>query len=338
VRLSELGKHLGCPVRGDGETEVSRVAGIERAGPGDLTFLANPKYAAHLGDTRASAVIVAPNIEAPLPSLVAANPYLYYARAAQLLNPLPPPASGVHPSAQVHASAVLGDGVHVGALAVIGAGVRIGARSVVHPHVVVYDGVEIGEDCVLHSGVHVREACRLGQRVVVQNGAVIGGDGFGFARADDGHYEKIPQLGIVVIEDDVEIGALTAIDRSSLHETRIGRGTKLDNLVQIGHSVTVGQDTVMAAQVGVAGSSTIGNGVVLAGQVGVIGHIHVADGVIATGQTGLRGGEDGRVLSGSPAIENRQWLKSTAVFAKLPELQRRLQALERKIESLLGKS
>lgn len=337
MRLRDLGARLGCEVRGDGEAEVHRVAGIERAGPGDLTFLASSRYASHLNETRASAVIVAPNIQSPIPALVAANPYLGYARAAQVLHPPARPVAGVHASAQVHPSATIGEGVHIGALAVVGANVRIGARTIVHPHVVVYDGVEIGEDCVLHSGVQVREACRLGRRVVVQNGAVVGGDGFGFARADDGHYEKIPQIGIVVVEDDVEIGALTAIDRASLHETRIGRGTKLDNLIQIGHSVTVGRDTVMASQVGVAGSSTIGNGVILAGQVGVIGHITVADGVIATGQTGLRGGESGKVLSGSPAIENRQWLKSSAIFAKLPDLQRRLNALEKKLAELLSR-
>jgi UDP-3-O-[3-hydroxymyristoyl] glucosamine N-acyltransferase len=335
VKLHELAARLGCDVRGDGEVEIRRVAGIDHAGEGDLTFLANPKFEAHLNGTRASAVIVLPKVATRLPSLLSSNPYLSYARAAQLLHPMPRPAAGRHPSAQVHPSAHLGEGVHVGALAVVGAHVRIGARTVVHPHVVLYDGVELGEDCVLHSGVQVRESCRLGNRVIVQNGAIIGSDGFGFARAADGHYEKIPQIGVVVIEDDVEIGALTAVDRASLHETRIGRGTKLDNLVQIGHSVTVGRDTVMASQVGIAGSTTVGNGVILAGQVGVVGHMTVGDNVIATGQTGLRSAPAGAVLSGSPAIDNRAWLKSTAVFARLPELQRRLQALEKKLEDLL---
>jgi UDP-3-O-[3-hydroxymyristoyl] glucosamine N-acyltransferase len=337
VKLRDLATRLGCELRGYGDVEVRRVAGIDRATAGDITFLANPKFEAHLASTRASAVIVSPHVDTPLPSLLSNNPYFLYARAAQILHPTPHPFVGTHPSAQVHPSAKLGEGVHVGALAVVGAHARIGARTVLHPHVVVYDGVEIGEDCVLHSGVQVREGCRLGQRVVVQNGAVIGADGFGFARADDGHYEKIPQIGIVVVEDDVEIGALTAIDRASLHETRIGHGTKLDNLVQIGHSVTVGRDTVMASQVGIAGSTTIGNGVILAGQVGVTGHTTIGDNVIATGQTGVRSAQPGAVLSGSPAIDNRQWLKATAVFARLPELQRKIHALEKKLESLLSR-
>jgi UDP-3-O-[3-hydroxymyristoyl] glucosamine N-acyltransferase len=211
----------------------------------------------------------------------------------------------------------------------VGARVHVGARSVVHAHSVLYEDVEIGEDCVLHSGVHVREGCRLGHRVVVQNGAVIGGDGFGFARDQDGRYEKIPQVGIVVVEDDVEIGALVAIDRAAMKETRIGRGTKIDNLVQIGHSVTVGRDTVLAGQVGIAGSTRIGDGVTLAGQVGVAGHITVGDRVIATAQTGIPSSvEAGALVSGYPAIDNRAWLKASAVFHRLPELLKRLRELE----------
>jgi len=194
----------------------------------------------------------------------------------------------------------------------------------------------VGEDCVLHSGVQVRERCRLGNRVVVQNGAVIGGDGFGFARDSEGRYQKFPQVGIVVIEDDVEVGALTAVDRAALGETRIGRGTKLDNLVQVGHSVAIGEDSVLAGQVGIAGSTRIGSRVTLAGQVGVAGHLTIGDGVVATAQTGIPGSvEEGSVVSGYPAIENRAWLKSSAVFAKLPELQKRLRELERNVESLL---
>jgi UDP-3-O-[3-hydroxymyristoyl] glucosamine N-acyltransferase len=337
VKLRELAERLGGELRGDGEVEISGVCGIEQAGPGDLTFLANPRYAGHLAATRASAVILAPGHEAPLPCLVSDNPYLTFARAVAVLRPPARPLPGVHPSAQVDPGARLGPDVHVGALSVLGAGVRLGARTVVHPHVVLYEGVQVGEDCVLHSGVQVRERCRLGNRVVVQNGAVIGADGFGFARDGEGRYRKFPQVGIVVIEDDVEIGALTAIDRAALGETRVGRGTKLDNLVQIGHSVTIGEDTVLAGQVGVAGSTHIGRRVTLAGQVGVAGHLTIGDGVVATAQTGIPGSvEAGSVVSGYPAIGNRAWLKSSAVFAKLPELQRRLRELERKVESLVG--
>jgi UDP-3-O-[3-hydroxymyristoyl] glucosamine N-acyltransferase len=197
--------------------------------------------------------------------------------------------------------------------------------------------VKVGEDCVLHSGVQVRERCRLGNRVVVQNGAVIGGDGFGFARDQVGRYQKFPQVGIVVIEDDVEIGALSAVDRAALGETRVGRGTKIDNLVQVGHSVTIGEDSVLAGQVGIAGSTRIGRRVTLAGQVGVAGHLTLGDGVIATAQTGIPSSvEEGKVVSGYPAIENRAWLRASAVFARLPELQKRVRELERKLEALVG--
>jgi UDP-3-O-[3-hydroxymyristoyl] glucosamine N-acyltransferase len=336
VKLRELAERLGCELRGDGDVDVGGVAGIEQAGPGDVTFLANPRYAAHLAVTRAAAVILAPGHEAPVPCLFTEQPYLAFARAVAMLRPPPRPAPGVHPSAQVDPSAILGADVHVGALAVVGRGVRLGARSTLHPEVVLYEGVTVGEDCVLHSGVQVREGCRLGNRVVVQNGAVIGADGFGFARDAGGRYQKFPQVGIVVVEDDVEIGALTAIDRAALGETRVGRGTKLDNLVQVGHSVTIGEESVLAGQVGVAGSTRIGRRVTLAGQVGVAGHLTIGDGVVATAQTGIPGSVgEGAVVSGYPAIENRAWLKSSAVFAKLPELQKRLRALERKVESLL---
>jgi len=335
VILRELAARLGCTLRGDGEVEVRRVAAIDAAGTGDITFVANPRYASRLGSTRASAVILSPELVTPLPSLLSANPYLVFARAVALLHPQPRPAPGVHPSAQVAPTAALGEGVHVGALAVIGARARVGARTVLHPHVVLYEGVEIGTECLLHSGVQVRERCRLGNRVVIQNGTVIGGDGFGFAKDDAGRYEKIPQLGTVVIEDDVEIGALTAVDRAALGETRIGRGTKIDNLVQVGHSVTIGSDTVLAGQVGIAGSSRIGSGVTLAGQVGVVGHLTIGDGVVVTAQTGVpRSLEPGAIVSGSPAIDNRSWLKATAIFAKLPELQKRLRELERKLAEL----
>jgi UDP-3-O-[3-hydroxymyristoyl] glucosamine N-acyltransferase len=338
VKLRELAGRLGCELLGDGEVELRGVAGLEQAGPGDLTFLANPRYAPRLAATRASAAVVPPGHEAALPRLVSDNPYLAFARAVALLVPPARPAPGVHPSAQVHPTAVLGAGVHVGALAVVGARARVGPGSVLHAHVVLYDDVSVGEDCLLHSGVQVREHCRLGDRVVVQNGAVIGGDGFGFAKDRDGRYQKFPQVGTVVIEDDVEIGALTAVDRAALGETRIGRGSKLDNLVQVGHSVRIGSDTVLCGQVGIAGSSTIGSNVTLAGQVGVAGHLTIGDGAIATAQTGIPGDvPKGAVISGSPSIDNRAWLKSVAVFAKLPDLQRRLRELERRVESLLGR-
>ncbi len=332
--LRELARQLGCAVRGDGSVEVTRVAGIEEAGPGDLTFVARPRFASRLAHTRAAAVIVPPTIETTLPSLLSDNPYVSFAHAVAVLHPEVPPAPGVHPSAQVDPTAVLGEGVHVGALAVVGPRVRIGVRTVLHPHAVVYADASIGADCLLHAGAQVRERCRLGDRVILQNGAVVGADGFGFARDENGRYQKIPQVGIVVIEDDVEIGALSAVDRASLHETRIGRGVKIDNLVQVGHSVTIGENTVIAGQVGIAGSTKIGKGVTLAGQVGVGGHITVGDGVIATGKAGLPADvEAGMIVSGNPPMENRAWLKASALFARLPELARRLRELERRLNA-----
>jgi UDP-3-O-[3-hydroxymyristoyl] glucosamine N-acyltransferase len=333
VILAELASQLGCELRGPGDLQIERVSGLEQAGPGDLSFVANQRYLALLSRTRASAVIVGPGVETPVPALVAENPYLTYARAAALLHPPARPEPGVHPSAQIDPTARLGREVHVGPLAVIGARVRVGDGTVIHAHVVLYEDVTLGEACRLHSGVHVREGCRLGSRVVVHNGSVIGADGFGFARAADGRYEKIPQVGVVVVEDDVEIGALVAIDRAAMHETRIRRGTKIDNLVQIGHSVVVGEDSVLAGQVGIAGSTRVGSGAILAGQVGVAGHLTLGDGVVATAQTGIPSSvEAGTMVSGTPAIENRRWLRASAVYSKLPELQKRVRALERELE------
>jgi UDP-3-O-[3-hydroxymyristoyl] glucosamine N-acyltransferase len=330
LNLSELAARLDCTLRGSGSVEVTRVKGLDEAGPGDLTFVANPKYLGKLAATRASAVIVAPDVDCPLPSLLTPQPYLAFARAVSVLHPAPRPAGGVHPLAHVDDTATIGEDAHVAAFAVLGPRVRVGARTVVRPHVVLYEDVEVGDDCVLHSGVQVREGCRLGNRVVVHNGSVIGADGFGFAKDAEGRYLKIPQVGIVVIEDDVEIGALTAIDRAALGETRIGQRTKLDNLVQIGHSVTIGADSIVAAQVGIAGSTKVGNRVTLAGQVGIVGHIAIGDGAIATAKTGIgHSVPEGAIVSGAPEMENRAWLRSIGVFAKLPELQKRVRELER---------
>lgn len=335
--LRELADRLGCTLRGDGAVEVVRVAGIDESGPGDLTFVANPKYAKRLATTRATAVIVSPETQTPLPSLLSPNPYLAFARAVGLLHPSVPPAPGIHAAAVVDPTAELGADVHVGPLAAIGPRVRVGPRTVIHPHAVLYADVVVGADCLLHSGVQVREGCRLGDRVIVQNGAVIGADGFGFARDAEGRYHKIPQRGIVVLEDDVEVGALCAIDRAALGETRVGAGTKLDNLVQVGHSVTIGRDTVLAGQVGIAGSARVGDRVTLAGQVGVAGHLTIGDGVVATAQSGIPASvEPGQIVSGYPAIENRDWLKASAVFARLPELQRRVRELEKRLRELEG--
>jgi len=332
VKLSELAERLGCDLRGDGGLEISRVRGLEEAGPGDLAFLANPKYAPQLATTRASAVIVAPTVETPLPSLLSRNPYVTFAHAVAVLHPAPTPPPGVHPSAQIDPSVVLADGVSVGALAVIGPRVAIGPRTVVHPHVVLYADVTIGADCLLHSGVHVREGCRLGDRVILQPGVVIGGDGFGFARDADGRQHKIPQVGIVVIEDDVEIQANSTVDRAALGETRIGRGTKLDNLVQVAHAVTIGNDSVLCAGSAIGGSTKIGSRVTLAGQVGVANSLTVGDDAVASAHTGVAQSiPAGTHHAGYPNIEARVWRRSVALFARFAEVWQRLRALERHV-------
>jgi UDP-3-O-[3-hydroxymyristoyl] glucosamine N-acyltransferase len=333
--LRELAAALGCSVRGDDGIEVLRVAGIDDAGPGDLTFIANPRYAARLPQSRASAVIVSPDVPTSCPAVLSRNPYLAFARAVALLHPRQKPRPGVHPSAVVDPTAELGPDVYIGPLSVVGARTRIGARTVIEAQVVIGPEATVGDDCLFHSGVQVREGCRVGHRVILQNGAVIGADGFGFAKDEEGRYHKVPQRGIVVIEDDVEIGALSAVDRAALHETRIGRGVKIDNLVQVGHSVSIGSDSVLAGQVGIAGTTRVGSKVTLAGQVGVAGHLTIGDGVVATAQTGIPNSvEPGKVLSGYPAIDNRDWLKSSAVFSRLPEILKRVRDLEREVLDL----
>jgi UDP-3-O-[3-hydroxymyristoyl] glucosamine N-acyltransferase len=336
LTLRELAERLGCRLEGDGAVEVRRIATLEAAGPGDLSFLSNPKYASKLATTRASAAIVGEDAApAPCAMLRARDPYLAFAAAAALLAPDDRPAPGVSPLAAVDGGAALGPGCHIGAFASIGAGAVLGARTVVHPHAVVYPGAVIGDDCVIHAHASIRERCQIGNRVIVQNGAVIGSDGFGFAPRPDGSYQKIPQTGPVVIEDDVEIGANTTIDRPAVGETRIQAGTKIDNLVQVAHGVHVGRNVMLVAQVGIAGSTTIGDSTVLAGQVGVAGHLHVGKGTKATAQTGIPNSlPDGSFVSGYPAIENREWLKSSAVFRRLPELKKALATLEKRLEGL----
>jgi UDP-3-O-[3-hydroxymyristoyl] glucosamine N-acyltransferase len=334
VKLGELAAQLGCQLEGDEAIAVVRVATIEHAGPGDLTFLANAKYAADLSTTRASAVIAAPDVTgAPCPVLRTANPYLAFARATRLLHPQPGPAPGIHGTAVVADDARLGEGVSIGPYAVIGAGARIGARTVIHPHVVVGAGAVIGPDCLLHARVSIRERVIIGERCVLQDGAVVGSDGFGFAPRGDGTHEKIPQVATVVIEDDVEIGANTTIDRPAVGETRVKRGTKIDNLVQIAHGVVVGTNALLAAQVGIAGSSIIGDSVMLGGQVGVTGHVTVGDRVKASAKTGVTGNVPADAfITGYPHMDNLEWRKAYAVFRRLPEMRKQLAELERRLK------
>jgi UDP-3-O-[3-hydroxymyristoyl] glucosamine N-acyltransferase len=336
VKLRDIAERLDCTLEGDGAVDIARVAAIEDAGPGDLTFFANPKYAPELRRTRASAVIATPQTEGVSCAVLrTANPYLTFAKAIELFADPWRPAAGIHAQAAVDPAASVAADASIGAFAFIAEGARIGARTVVHSHVSVGRFAEIGEDCIVHAQASIRERVRLGNRVVVQDGVVIGSDGYGFARQADGTHQKIPQVGGVVIEDDVEIGANTTVDRPAVGETRIAAGTKIDNLVQIAHGVRVGRNVLLAAQVGIAGSSVIEDQVTLAGQVGVSGHITIGKGAIATAQTGIPNSvEAGAFISGYPAIPNRDWLKASAVFRRLPALRKAIAELERRIAEL----
>lgn len=336
MKLRDLAERLECRLDGDGEVVVERVAGIEHAGPGDLTFLSSSRYAAVVKTTKASAIILAEDAPAaPCAMIRSRNPYLAFARAVGVFAGESRPASGIHSLASLASDAVIGPDVSIGPFVAIAAGARIGARVVIDPHVTIGEGATIGDDCRLHAGVSIREGTILGQRVIVQDGAVVGSDGFGFAKRADGSYEKIPQPGVVVIEDDVEIGANSTIDRPAVGETRIRAGAKLDNLVQVGHGVTVGRNVLLCAQVGIAGSSTIGDDAVLAGQVGVAGHLDVGARVTATAQSGIPNSvEAGSLISGYPAIPNRDWLKASAVFKRLPELKKTVADLEARLAAL----
>ncbi len=323
-------------MEGDAAIEIRRVAKIEDAGPGDLTFLANPKYASKLAGTRASAVIMnGEDMAAPCAVIRSPSPYLTFARAAQVLAPRQTFAAGIHPLASVGADAQVDSTATVSAFAVIGSGARIGARTIVHPHVVIGDGTSVGDDCILHAHVSIRERCTLGSRVIVQNGAVIGSDGYGFAPRPDGSHEKIPQTAPVVIEDDVEIGANTTIDRPAVGETRIKAGTKIDNLVQVGHGVVLGRNVLLAAQVGIAGSTVIGDNTTFGGQAGAAGHLTIGDRVKAAARSAIFASVDNDAfVAGTPAIDSDEWKKSSAVFTKLPELRRQLRALEERLKKL----
>ena len=336
MKLTDLADRLGCRLEGDGDAEITRVTGIESAGPSDLTFFANPKYASELRATRAGAVILGENAEAaPCAMLRTKNPYLAFAKAVEIFSPPWTPAPGIHRLAFVAPDAQVAADACIGPFVVVGERARVGARTVLQPHAVIGRDAQLGDDCLVHAGVSIRERVVLGNRVVIQDGAVIGSDGFGFARAADGSHYKIPQVGGVVIEDDVEIGANTTIDRPAVGETRIAAGAKIDNLVQIAHGVTIGARALLAAQAGIAGSTTLEEAVILAGQVGVAGHLTIGKGVIATAQTGIPNSvEAGEVVSGYPAIPNRDWLKASAIFRKLPELRKTIADLERRIAEL----
>jgi len=330
MKLSEIATAVGARLEGT-DVEVTGVAGIEDAGPQQITFVANPKYASAAKTTKAGAIILDDKFpRVATPSLRCKNPYLAFAQAIEVFYRPPRYPPGVHSTAVVHSSAHIGKHAHLGAYAVVDEDVVIGDNCVLLPHVVIYRGARIGNNFFAHAHAVVREFCQLGNNVLLQNGAVVGADGFGFAKDDQGHWRKIVQSGPAIVGDDVEIQANACIDRASIGQTRIARGAKIDNLVQVGHGSSVGEDSLLCAQAGLAGSTEVGRNVILAGQVGVAGHCKIGDNVVATAQSGIPNDvEAGKLVSGYPAIDNRQWLRSVAVFNRLPELARSVRAAGR---------
>jgi UDP-3-O-[3-hydroxymyristoyl] glucosamine N-acyltransferase len=344
VTLAELADRLGCRLdaedAGAGATTIVGVADLATARADQIALFAHPRFKADAAATRAGAVIVSQDTP-PLgrPLLRTAGPFFAFAKALALFHTPPRPAAGVSPQAVVATDALVDPAATIGPFVAIGPGARVGAGSILESHVSVGAGAVIGRDCHVHAHVSIREHVVIGDRVVLQNGAVIGSDGFGFTRDAGGGHVKVPQVGIVVIEDDVEIGANTTVDRATVGETRIGAGTKIDNLVQVGHNVRIGREVLLAAQVGISGSATLEDRVTLGGQVGVQGHIVIGRGAIAAGQSGVTNSvEPGRFVTGYPAIDNRAWRKASVVFAHLPALRERLKAVERRLGIVVGKA
>lgn len=334
--LARLAEFLGCELAGDAGVVITGVSTIEKAAPGELTFLANLKYAPKVKPSRASAIIAAePLKDTAAATLVSANPYLDFARVLALFYQPPKPAAGIHPTAVIASTAAIGPNPSIGPYAVVGERVTLGANAVLYPHAVIYEGCAIGSGFTAHSHSTVREFCRIGDRVTLHNGVVIGGDGFGFAKASDGTQFKIVQSGITVLEDDVEIQTLTSVDRATLGETRVKRGAKIDSLCQIGHACVVGEDNIICGQTGLAGSTVLEENVIMAGQTGSSGHITIRKNAIVWAQSGV--GHDvpeGATVSGSPAFDSRVWLRASAAYSRLPEMLRTIRALEKRVAEL----
>lgn len=333
MKLGELATRLGAELRGDAEMEITGVKGLEEAGPTEITFVANPRYAGLARKTRAAAVIVEPEFqEIAAATLRLKNPYLAFSRTLGFFYQPPAYSPGIHPTAVIDPTAEIGEGAHIGAYVVIGARVRLGAQATLLPHVVLYPGVQAGSHLFAHAHAVVRENCILGDHVTLENGAIVGADGFGFAKDEAGHWVKIPQSGPVRLGNRVDVQANACIDRATVGATEIGEGTKVDNLVQVGHGSRVGENSLLCAQTGLAGSSFIGNNVILAGQVGIAGHCSVGDGVILTAQSAVSHDvPPGKTISGSPGFDNRVWLRAVAIFQRLPELLKRLDRVEKKV-------
>ena len=336
MKLSRLAEVTGSVIEnGSPDLKITAAAGLDLAGEGDITFLANPKYTPQIAATRASAIFLGEGVAVDrkdIAVLRARDAYLAYTLALWEFHPEQPVEAGIHPTAVIHKTAKVAESARIDANVVIGRDCVIEERAHIHPNVTVYDGACVGENSVLHSGVSVRENCEVGRNCIIHNNSTIGSDGFGYAKDAEKRWVKIPQIGRVVLEDDVEIGANTAIDRASVGETRIMRGAKIDNLVQIGHSCTVDEDALICSQTGLAGSSVIGKRVILAGQVGIAGHLKVGDDAVLTAKSATSHDvEPGKVVSGIPGFDNREWLRSTAAFRRLGDIAQRLRAIEKKL-------
>lgn len=333
MRLGALAEALGCRLEGNAELEITGIGSLAGAGERELSYVTDRRQAPGASATHAAALLVGLDFpafprEPTLSWLRAEKPEVVVAHAVELLRPAWRPTPGIHPTASIHPGAKIGPGCHIGAFVAISEGCNIGADSVLHPHVVLYPEVVAGVRLLAHAHVVIREGTRLGDDVILQPGVVLGGDGFGFARRADGSYAKIPQVGAVVIGDRVEIQANSCVDRASLDATRIGDGVKVDNLVQIAHNCELDENVLLCSQVGLAGSTRIEAGAVLAGQAGVAGHCTIGKEAVITAQSGTHGDlEAGKVYSGSPAFDHALWLRSTAAFVRLGDLQRELREL-----------
>lgn len=336
MKLGEIANLLSCELEGDASIEILRVATLESAREGDLSFLTNSKYQNDAKQTRASAILVAQDCPPlSLALLRHENPYLAFAKAIEIFFSAPPVRPSIHPTAWIADTAVIGENVYIGPFTCIGEHVRVGDEVRIHANCSIHEDAHIGAGTLIHSGSVVRERVVIGKNCVIQNNAVIGSDGFGYAKQSNGEWYRIMQTGTVIIEDEVEIGACTTIDRAALGETRIQRGTKVDNQVQVGHGCVIGNDNLLCAQVGLAGSTKTGKGVVLTGQVGAAGHLTIGDGAIATPQTGIANSvEAGKIISGAPAIDHNNWLRSSVVFSRLPDLQKTVRKLEARVATL----
>ncbi len=338
VRLADIASRIGAQLEGDPELDIVALEPLDQAGPGSLSFLANPRYAGLLATTRASAVIIGPEVKGPgCAVLRCGDPYRAFGSAAALFAHETAPEEGLDPSASVHPEAVLGVGVRIAARVVVGAAAVVGARTILHPGVVLYPGARVGEDCVVHANVVVRESVLIGSRVVVGAGAVLGSEGFGYLPLPGGGIARLPQIGGVSIEDEVEIGANTTIDRAAIGFTRVGRATKIDNLVMVAHGCRIEEEVLIAGQVGLAGSTQIGARTQLGGQVGSAGHLRIGNDVRVAGQSGIVGDiPDGATVAGLPAEDAVRWRRVVTALRRLPELLRRVRRLERSLEGAAG--